>query len=108
MQKQTGQMAGAQEKRTGTKKKFETRLEESVEQALIDACDKPNRPQRKPQGKRLHYPENAAEAHRLQAGEGRGRRGGARSLSDRAAGGGHQGQQNDRRDGVRLMRGRSG
>lgn len=43
------------EKRTGTKKKFETRLEESVEQALIDACDKLNRPHHRLHAKRLNW-----------------------------------------------------
>ncbi|MEO7888860.1 MAG: site-specific integrase [Vicinamibacterales bacterium] len=43
------------EKRTGAKKKFETRLEEDVEKALIDACDQLNRPQHQPHTKLLTW-----------------------------------------------------
>lgn len=43
------------EKKTGTKKKFETRLEEPAEQALIAACDKLNRPQHQPHSRLLTW-----------------------------------------------------
>lgn len=43
------------EKRTGTKKKFETRIDEDAEQKLIDACERLNRPQHKPHSKRLRW-----------------------------------------------------
>jgi integrase len=43
------------EKKTGAKKKFETRLEEDLEKALIAACDKLNRPQHQPHSKLLTW-----------------------------------------------------
>ena len=43
------------EKRTGSKKKFETRIEEPDEKALIAACDLLNRPQHRPHSKILTW-----------------------------------------------------
>jgi integrase len=43
------------EKRTGAKKRFETRLDESEEQKLLDACDALNRPQHAPHSQRLNW-----------------------------------------------------
>jgi len=43
------------EKRTGSKKRFETRIEEPDEQALIAACDLLNRPQHKPHSRILTW-----------------------------------------------------
>ena len=57
------------DRRTGTKKKFETRIEESIEQALIDACDKLNRPQHKPHSERLNWDIVNDIRQRVEAGE---------------------------------------
>src|SRR5436190_4572675 len=56
------------EKRTGAKKKFETRIEESTEQSLIDACELLNRPQHRPHSKRLDW--QTVELIRERAGAG--------------------------------------
>jgi integrase len=57
------------EKRTGAKKKFETRVEESVEQMLIDACDQLNRPQHKPHSQRLTWEIVSRIRERVESGE---------------------------------------
>jgi integrase len=61
-------MAGI-EKRTGSKKKFETRVEEDAEKALIAACDKLNRPQHKPHSQILTWEKVNTLRERVAAGE---------------------------------------
>src|SRR4029077_11328330 len=61
-------MAGI-EKRTGSKKKFETRVEEDAEKALIAACDKLNRPQHKPHSKILTWERVNTLRERVATGE---------------------------------------
>jgi integrase len=56
------------EKKTGAKKRFETRLEEDLEKALIKACEKLNRPQHQPHSKLLTW-EKVNELRR-RVGEG--------------------------------------
>ena len=57
------------EKKTGTKKKFETRLEEQAEQALIAACDQLNRPQHRPHSRLLTWETVNKLRERAAAGE---------------------------------------
>lgn len=57
------------EKKTGTKRKFEARLEEPVEQALIAACDRLNRPQHQPYSRRLNWDIVKELRTRVAAGE---------------------------------------
>jgi integrase len=57
------------EKKTGTKKKFETRLEEQAEQGLIAACDKLNRPQHRPHSRLLTWETVNTLRERAAAGE---------------------------------------
>lgn len=57
------------EKRTGTKRKFETRLEEPAEQALIAACDQLNRPQHRPHSRLLTWESVNTLRERVAAGE---------------------------------------
>ncbi|MEQ1574710.1 MAG: site-specific integrase, partial [Vicinamibacterales bacterium] len=61
-------MAGI-EKRTGSKKKFETRVEEDDEKALIAACDKLNRPQHRPHSQILTWEIVNTLRERVTAGE---------------------------------------
>lgn len=57
------------EKKTGTKKKFETRVEEPTEQALIAACDHLNRPQHRPHSRLLTWETVNTLRERVAAGE---------------------------------------
>ena len=57
------------EKRTGAKKKFETRIEEPVEQKLIAACARLNRPQHRPHSTRLTWDAVHELRRRVAAGE---------------------------------------
>src|SRR5688500_9553489 len=57
------------EKRTGTKKRFETRLEEADEQRLLDACEALNRPQHAPHSTRLDWEKVDRIRKRVAAGE---------------------------------------
>lgn len=57
------------EKRTGAKKKFETRIEEPYERALIAACDLLNRPQHRPHSRILTWAIVDDIRRRVAAGE---------------------------------------
>jgi len=57
------------EKRTAEKKRFETRVEESDEQALLDACDALNRPQHTPHSKLLTWEKVNELRERAASGE---------------------------------------
>ena len=60
---------GCHREKTGTKKKFETRLEEQAEQALIAACDQLNRPQHRPHSRLLTWETVNKLRERAAAGE---------------------------------------
>ena len=57
------------EKRTGAKKKFETRLDEAIEEKLLEACALLNRPQHTPHSKRLTWDIVAGIRERVATGE---------------------------------------
>ena len=57
------------ERKTGAKKKFETRLEEPIEKALVAACDQLNRPQHRPHSRLLTWDIVNALRARVAAGE---------------------------------------
>ena len=59
------------EKKTGAKKRFETRLEEDLEKALIKACDTLNRPQHQPHSKLLTWEKVSELRRRIAEGERR-------------------------------------
>jgi hypothetical protein len=53
----------------GTKKKFETGIDEEIEQKLIEACERLNRPQHRPHSQRLTWDIVNAIRARVAAGE---------------------------------------
>jgi integrase len=57
------------DKRVGAKKKFEVRMEEGIEDLLIAACEKLNRPQHKPHSKLLTWEKVEEIRNRVAAGE---------------------------------------
>ena len=57
------------DKRVGSKKKFETRIEEDVEDRLIAACDQLNRPQHQPHSIRLTWEKVREIRRRVERGE---------------------------------------
>ena len=57
------------ERKVGTKRKFNVRIEESAEDRLLAACDKLNRPQHRPHSKRLDWEKVNAIRDRVSAGE---------------------------------------
>jgi integrase len=57
------------DKRVGTKRKFEVRMEEGIEDRLLAACEKLNRPQHAPHSKLLTWPKVEEIRSRVAAGE---------------------------------------